>query len=155
MDGLIKLSGKAVDVKGSKLDLATLNGVFKDLFNAKATKDTYLFVSPEDKILIDTLILSKEQHIVQLGTGATTVGINVEQFWTSYGFTVNVVVEPNLSAGTLLIADMDKVELPILRPIGMQDLATVGDSIEAFVVGELTVIASNAHVITVKNFLNA
>lgn len=155
MDGLVKLSGKAVDVKGVKLDMSTLNVVFKDMFNNKATKDVYMFVSPEDKILIDSLVLNKEAHTVNIGAGATTVGVNVERFWTSYGFMVNIVVEPSLAQGNMLVADLDKVELPILRSVGMEDLAKVGDSVEAFVVVELTVIASKNHVFTVKNFLNA
>lgn len=155
MDGIVKLAGKAIDAKGTKLDFATLNSAFKELYKNKATKDVHIFVSPEDKILIDELVVKKEQHIVQLTAGATTVGLNVEQFWTSYGFTVKVCVEPNLQTGSLIIVDLDKVELPTLRPVTMQNLSTVGDSVEAFIVGELTLIASNQHVVTIKNFLNA
>lgn len=146
MAGLASLATK---VAGT-LTEETLDKAMLHLYTQGYTGDVYLLINPANKKALDKIILDNKMVITINNGMRDTVGVSITSFMSTYGFTVNILLDGHVPADTAFLVDIDPIKLKHLRKIQVHELPALGDYEGGTLVTELSLITSKLNTVIIK-----
>lgn len=128
-----------------------LNDAYAQMFSRGCTKEVIMLINPLDKALIDNVILVKERIMLNVTAGGVTVGLSVQKFFTPLGFEVSIMVTNSCPSGTLVLVDVSKCEIPVLRDLQSFPLAKIGDLEQEQIICEVSLIVAPQAIQAIMN----
>lgn len=146
------LNTKAVEVQDTLEEDDILNAMQK-MWAKGCGGEFYAFMGASEKRIVNNLLKSNTSTRLIAETGDNVYGVKVAKIDTDFG-TLNLVLDRHMPSETIMILDMEMVEMAELRPTFYEDLAKTGDYSKGHVVVENTVKLLNqyagAKIISIK-----
>lgn len=151
MDGLLNqvsaettkdLSAKSANA--GKLEENDILDVLQASWARGAGGSFYAFLNAGEKRIVNDLIKHSSNTRLIAENGENVLGVRVSQVDSDFG-TVNFVLNRHMPAGTILIVDLDLVEIAELRPAFYEDLAKTGDYSKGHIIVENTIKLLNQY----------
>ena len=146
MNGLVNLvnSGNVVDATEGLTEELMLNAMQK-MWDHGSQGEYYTFVNAGTKRLINKLITTGANIRVNTSNGLNQVmGITVQKIESDFG-TLNMVLDRHMDASTMLIVDLDQVEIAELRGTFFEMLPKAGDYFKGHILNESTIKLLNSY----------
>lgn len=140
MNGLINLVNSDNVVDGSAgLSESLIEDTLYKLWTHESVKEYYAFVNKEVKRLINGLYRNSENVRINVSQGMDqSVGITVQRIVSDFG-TLNLVLDRHMDVNTMLIVDLDQVQIADLRGTFFEMLPCKGDSEKGHVMNESSI----------------
>lgn len=146
MNGLVNLvnSGNVVDAAEGLTEELMLNAMQK-MWDHGSQGEYYTFVNAGTKRLINKLITTGANIRVNTSNGLNQVmGITVQKIESDFG-TLNMVLDRHMDTNTMLIVDLDQVEIAELRGTFFEMLPKAGDYFKGHILNESTIKLLNSY----------
>lgn len=146
MNGLINLvnTDNVVDATEGLTEELMLNAMQK-MWDHGSQGEYYTFVNAGTKRLINKLITTGANIRVNTTNGLNQVmGITVQKIESDFG-TLNLVLDRHMDANTMLIVDLDQVEIAELRGTFFEMLPKAGDYFKGHILNESTIKLLNSY----------
>lgn len=140
MNGLINLVNSDNVVDGSAgLSESLIEDTLYQLWTHESVKEYYAFVNKEIKQQINDLYRNSENVRINVSQGMDqSVGITVQRIVSDFG-TLNLVLDRHMDVNTMLIVDLDQVQIAELRGTFFEMLPCKGDSEKGHVMNESSI----------------
>lgn len=140
MDGLINLVNSDNIIDGSAgLSECLIEDTLYQLWTHESVKEYYAFVNKEIKQQINDLYRNSENVRINVSQGMDqSVGITVQRIVSDFGM-LNLVLDRHMDANTMLIVDLDQVQIAELRGTFFEMLPCKGDSEKGHVMNESSI----------------
>lgn len=140
MNGLINLVNSDNVVDGSAgLSESLIEDTLYQLWAHGSVKEYYAFVNKEVKRQINYLYRNSENVRINVSQGMDqSVGITVQRIVSDFG-TLNLVLDRHMDVNTMLIVDLDQVQIAELRGTFFEMLPCKGDSEKGHVMNESSI----------------
>lgn len=147
MNGLVNMvhEGNVVQTKGALAENHILDALQK-MWESGAQGEYFAFVGASQKRAINALAKAEGNVRMIMDNGSVTnkYGVAVSQIVTDFGV-VNLVLDRYMDDKTILVVDLDEVEIKELRPTFYEDLPKAGDYHKGHVINESTIALLNSH----------
>lgn len=146
MNGLVNLvnANNVVDATEGLTEELMLNAMQK-MWDHGSQGEYYTFVNAGTKRLINKLITTGANIRVNTSNGLNQVmGITVQKIESDFG-TLNMVLDRHMDANTMLIVDLDQVEIAELRGTFFEMLPKAGDYFKGHILNESTIKLLNSY----------
>lgn len=140
MNGLINLVNSDNVVDGSAgLSESLIEDTLYQLWAHESVKEYYAFVNKEVKRQINYLYRNSENVRINVSQGMDqSVGITVQKIVSDFG-TLNLVLDRHMDVNTMLIVDLDQVQIAELRGTFFEMLPCKGDCEKGHVMNESSI----------------
>lgn len=146
MNGLVNLvnANNVVDATEGLSEELMLNAMQK-MWDHGSQGEYYTFVNAGTKRLINKLLTTGGNIRVNTSNGLNQVmGITVQKIESDFG-TLNLVLDRHMDANTMLIVDLDQVEIAELRGTFFEMLPKAGDYFKGHILNESTIKLLNSY----------
>ena len=146
MNGLVNLvnSGNVVDATEGLTEVLMLDAMQK-MWDHGSQGEYFTFVNAGTKRIINSLLKADGNIRINTTQGLNQVmGITVQKIESDFG-TLNLVLDRHMDVNTMLILDLDQVEIAELRGTFYEDLPKAGDYFKGHVLNESTIKLLNSH----------
>lgn len=140
MNGLVNLVNNDNVIDGSAgLSESLIEDTLYQLWTHESVKEYYAFVNKEIKQQINELYRNSENVRINVSQGMDqSVGITVQRIVSDFG-TLNLVLDRHMDVNTMLIVDLDQVQIAELRGTFFETLPRKGDSEKGHVMNESSI----------------
>lgn len=146
MNGLVNLvnANNVVDATEGLSEELMLNAMQR-MWDHGSQGEYYTFVNAGTKRLINKLLTTGGNIRVNTSNGLNQVmGITVQKIESDFG-TLNLVLDRHMDANTMLIVDLDQVEIAELRGTFFEMLPKAGDYFKGHILNESTIKLLNSY----------
>lgn len=146
MNGLVNLvnSNNVVDATEGLTETLMLDAMQK-MWDHGSQGEYFTFVNAGTKRLINSLIKTDGNIRINTTQGLNQVlGITVQKIESDFG-TLNLVLDRHMNAKTMLIVDLDQVEIAELRGTFFEMLPKSGDYFKGHILNESTIKLLNSY----------
>lgn len=146
MNGLVNLvnSNNVVDAAEGLTETLMLDAMQK-MWDHGSQGEYFTFVNAGTKRLINSLIKTDGNIRINTTQGLNQVmGITVQKIESDFG-TLNLVLDRHMDAKTMLIVDLDQVEIAELRGTFFEMLPKAGDYFKGHILNESTIKLLNSY----------
>lgn len=146
MNGLVNLvnSNNVVDATEGLTETLMLDAMQK-MWDHGSQGEYFTFVNASTKRLINSLIKTDGNIRINTTQGLNQVlGITVQKIESDFG-TLNLVLDRHMDAKTMLIVDLDQVEIAELRGTFFEMLPKSGDYFKGHILNESTIKLLNSY----------
>lgn len=147
------LNAKGVDAGQDTLEEDDILNAMQKMWAKGCGGEFYAFMGASEKRIVNNLLKNGSSTRLIAETGDNVYGVKVAKIDTDFG-TLNLVLDRHMPSETIMILDMEMVEMAELRPTFYEDLAKTGDYSKGHVVVENTVKLLNqyagAKIISIK-----
>lgn len=146
MNGLVNLvnTENAVDATEGLTEDMMLDAIQK-MWEHGAQGEYFAFVNASVKRLINKLAKQGENiRFVEEGGIGKAFGVTYNRYESDFGI-LNLVLDRHMGANTLLVVDMEQVEIAELRPTFYEDLPKSGDYFKGHIINESTIKLLNSY----------
>lgn len=146
MNGLVNLvnSNNVVDATEGLTETLMLDAMQK-MWDHGSQGEYFTFVNAGTKRLINSLIKTDGNIRINTTQGLNQVlGITVQKIESDFG-TLNLVLDRHMDANTMLIVDLDQVEIAELRGTFFEMLPKSGDYFKGHILNESTIKLLNSY----------
>lgn len=146
MNGLVNLvnADNVVDATEGLTEALMLDAMQK-MWDHGSQGEYFTFVNAGTKRLINNLIKADGNIRINTEQGLNQVlGITVQKIESDFG-TLNLVLDRHMDANTMLILDLDQVEIAELRPTFFEMLPKNGDYFKGHILNESTIKLLNSY----------
>lgn len=146
MNGLVNLvnSNNVVDATEGLTETLMLDAMQK-MWDHGSQGEYFTFVNAGTKRLINSLIKTDGNIRINTTQGLNQVlGITVQKIESDFG-TLNLVLDRHMDAKTMLIVDLDQVEIAELRGTFFEMLPKSGDYLKGHILNESTIKLLNSY----------
>lgn len=146
MNGLVNLvnANNVVDATEGLSEELMLNAMQK-MWDHGSQGEYYTFVNAGTKRLINKLLTTGGNIRVNTSNGLNQVmGITVQKIESDFGV-LNMVLDRHMDANTMLIVDLDQVEIAELRGTFFEMLPKAGDYFKGHILNESTIKLLNSY----------
>lgn len=146
MNGLVNLvnSGNVVDATEGLTETLMLDAMQK-MWDHGSQGEYFTFVNAGTKRIINSLLKTDGNIRINTTQGLNQVmGITVQKIESDFG-TLNLVLDRHMDANTMLILDLDQVEIAELRGTFFEMLPKSGDYFKGHILNESTIKLLNSY----------
>ncbi len=140
MNGLVNLVNNDNVVDGTAgLSESLIEDTLYQLWTHESVKEYYAFVNKDVKRQINDLYRNSENVRINVSQGMDqSVGITVQRIVSDFG-TLNLVLDRHMDVNTMLIVNLDQVQIAELRGTFFEMLPCKGDSEKGHVMNESSI----------------
>lgn len=145
MNGLVNLVNSDNVVDGTTFTEELMIDAMQKMWEHGSQGEYYTFVNASVKRLVNNLLKNGENIRLVTNNGLVQVmGITVQKVESDFG-TLNMVLDRHMDANTMLILDLDQVQIAELRGTFFEMLPKSGDYMKGHILNESTIKLLNSY----------
>lgn len=145
MNGLVNLVNSDNVVDGTTFTEELMIDAMQKMWEHGSQGEYYTFVNASVKRMVNNLLKNGENIRLVTNNGLVQVmGITVQKVESDFG-TLNMVLDRHMDANTMLILDLDQVQIAELRGTFFEMLPKSGDYMKGHILNESTIKLLNSY----------